>query len=379
MIATKRIFLKSDIFLKFRTHITVGTGATLNYQISNTSDTISYYNKNKTLLGYGKPEIVEVVTYLKKGDYNFKLQSTTPGTIFIGKTEIFELSDRYDLSAFNKGTHLMLGDSWFAQDYLIARLAEKLPNATMVNFGVGGNEIDYLYRRFTGTATDADINNDLERYGDRKDATLIPNIDFVWVMCGTNDYFAHTTSVSFKSKMDNLVKEIIERGAKPLIFTASVGQPGVSTNFTLSREYADLYYNQQYSKFYGVWTPVLEGITVAGVNTYAVQTGTYYKIEKLVIVQFELTLSAKDATMSGPLQISGLPFTPASTNFAPSFAQVERLTLGSNYTQLSGFCLSKNIILIQMAGSAGFWTNLTETAVVNSTKISGSLFYITEE
>jgi hypothetical protein len=152
-------------------------------------------------------------------------------------------SEKRFLKTFDKGVHLLLGDSWFALElaspYLQSRLKERLPNATFINFGVGGNQIDNLLRRFKGTATDTDVNDDLKRYGDRKNVTLIPEIDFVWVMSGTNDYIAQTTSTDFKGSMDELMKEIIKRGAKPLIFTASVGQVGVGTNFTLSKEYAD--------------------------------------------------------------------------------------------------------------------------------------------
>lgn len=58
----------------------------------------------------------------------------------------------------------------------------------------------------------------------------------------------------------------------------------------------------------GTWTPILKGLTVAGVNTYSVQLGWYYKVGKMVFVQGQIAISAKDAAMSGEIVIDGLPF-----------------------------------------------------------------------
>ena len=59
----------------------------------------------------------------------------------------------------------------------------------------------------------------------------------------------------------------------------------------------------------GTFTPVLQGGTTAGSQTYDIQTGRYVKIGKLVFVEINVDLSAKDGATSGSMQIGGFPFT----------------------------------------------------------------------
>lgn len=58
----------------------------------------------------------------------------------------------------------------------------------------------------------------------------------------------------------------------------------------------------------GTWTPVLEGSSVAGLQTYANQGGTYVKFGNLVWVTGIVALSAFDPATSGNMLITGLPF-----------------------------------------------------------------------
>ncbi len=105
----------------------------------------------------------------------------------------------------------------------------------------------------------------------------------------------------------------------------------------------------------GTWTPTLRGSTTAGANTYSAQNGYYVKIGSLIFVYGRVTLSAKDAAMSGYILISGLPisikadfngFTTCnisyfgsftgltgyglSGNFQPSNSTIELFSLGQN-------------------------------------------------
>jgi hypothetical protein len=128
----------------------------------------------------------------------------------------------------------------------------------------------------------------------------------------------------------------------------------------------------------GTWTPSLAGITTQGSNTYSAQIGTYYKTGKMVVVQFDLTLSAKDAAMAGALLITGLPFAPSATKFAPVFSQIENVTLSAGYAQHSGFIFgSSSIALTQMGGTSGTWTNIASGAATNTTAFRGSITYFT--
>lgn len=71
----------------------------------------------------------------------------------------------------------------------------------------------------------------------------------------------------------------------------------------------------------GSWTPVLQGSSVAGANTYGVQFGRYIRTGNLIWVSGRITLTAKDSTMAGTAQIAGFPFTAtAGVNLSPQFA-----------------------------------------------------------
>jgi hypothetical protein len=70
----------------------------------------------------------------------------------------------------------------------------------------------------------------------------------------------------------------------------------------------------------GVWTPVLEGSSVAGINTYTSQVGRYTKINARVFFDARVSLSAKDTAMAGGLRIAGLPYPTANIgNYRVSF------------------------------------------------------------
>ena len=58
----------------------------------------------------------------------------------------------------------------------------------------------------------------------------------------------------------------------------------------------------------GTWTPVLEGSTVAGSQTYANRVGRFVKVGPLVWVTSITALSTFDAATSGSMLITGLPF-----------------------------------------------------------------------
>lgn len=321
--------------------------------------------------------------------HNFYINSSHPnmyGFRAIADAAIRNLTNQtsgYQLSDFDKGVHLLLGDSWFAMNFddpfLMNRLKERLPNATFINYGVGGNEIDYLYRRFIGGAALSDINNDTINYGDRIDATTIPVINFVWVLSGTNDYIHGTPSSDFKSKMNELVKKIQDRGAKPLVFTSSIGEIGIGNQFELSRQYASLSFTDTTTiqSEQGSWVPTLAGLSSPGVNSYSSQSGSYYKTGKMVVAQFDVSLSAKDSAMSGALLIKGLPYPPAKGYFGVNFAQVENISLGTSYSEYGGFATNDFIVLTKTGGIAGSWNNIYASDISSNSKFRGSIVYFT--
>jgi len=120
----------------------------------------------------------------------------------------------------------------------------------------------------------------------------------------------------------------------------------------------------------GIFTPKLFGAENVGNNTYAVQTGFYYKIGNLVKCDIYLKLSTKDASMSGNARISGLPFvSKATTNklVAGVISYVGNINLNTGYTAF-GIYLANN------ANFIGLFTNGDNVSVLatNSTDISAN-------
>jgi len=113
-----------------------------------------------------------------------------------------------NMDASTTGRHILLGDSWFDQpNYLEARLNQKLPLATIINSGVGGNTVQDLVNRF-----DSDVTPN--------------NPDTIWILSGTNDYWQGVTAAQYKNSMQTLInksKAIGVNDAKVIIIDSSVG------------------------------------------------------------------------------------------------------------------------------------------------------------
>jgi len=126
-----------------------------------------------------------------------------------------------DVGGLDYGKHCLLGDSWFAQVGFAERLAELLPNATIVNKGVGGRKAADVLAAFSTDVT--------ERY------------DFIWCICGTNDYVAGTTQAAYSNATTRIKGLAVGSADKFIMLGSSVGSADTSaTEFNLSRQYAKL-------------------------------------------------------------------------------------------------------------------------------------------
>lgn len=126
-----------------------------------------------------------------------------PWVFNVGALEFHRLGDR--ALEVNRGKHVLLGDSWFSPGSPFATaFVARMNNATVAVKGVGGNKADQLIARFSADVTPE-------------------NPDYVWIMVGTNDYYAGKDWSVFEQEIHQLRRMIQAIGAQPIFFTPSVG------------------------------------------------------------------------------------------------------------------------------------------------------------
>ena len=132
----------------------------------------------------------------------------------------------------------------------------------------------------------------------------------------------------------------------------------------------------------GTFTPVLQGSTTAGVNTYALQSGSYTKVGRRVDCEMRLTLSAVGTAgdaMAGNAVISGLPF-------AISLAQISTMAIGAptNITFVAGtlgyyfqFATGSAITLgrLGVSGLVTAGSSVAVTEITNTTQFRVAFTY----
>lgn len=168
------------------------------------------------------PAVVEVAFHKRPNStFNVVVSSPSSGHQFaLAKIEVMRV--HANVTSINKGVHVCLGDSWFVNPGLVARLQERLPGATFINKGVGGNRADQLWGRFEADVTPY-------------------NPDYVWAMAGTNDVAQGYPIETYSYNMGIVSSKINEIGAEAIMFNCSVGSPTHPTLgdlLTPSRKYA---------------------------------------------------------------------------------------------------------------------------------------------
>ena len=119
----------------------------------------------------------------------------------------------------------------------------------------------------------------------------------------------------------------------------------------------------------GTWTPT---ITFGGGSTgitYDIQSGTYTRIGRMVVCNFDVRLTNKGSS-TGNWGIGGLPFTPASEGHG----SLHYLTGGATLTQFAGIRITAGGTTFQyiVTGSTGAYTDADAT---NSSICIGQLIY----
>lgn len=123
----------------------------------------------------------------------------------------------------------------------------------------------------------------------------------------------------------------------------------------------------------GAWTPVIGGSGGTSGQTYGTTSGRYTKVGRMVFVEFTITLTVK-GTITGAVQIQGLPFTPSGVTAGlviPQFAN-----MGTNWITLGGIPGGGTAItLYGMQAAAASSLSLTTTDIANNTTMVGSMTF----
>ena len=129
----------------------------------------------------------------------------------------------------------------------------------------------------------------------------------------------------------------------------------------------------------GTWTPVIGGEGGTSGQTYTAQVGRYVKIGKLVVVQMVVALSAK-GTITGAVQIQGLPFTAENTVNQTYSAFFAYQGMATTWVHLIGLLIANTSAFSVRGASAAATSDFTELATAdigNTTQLQSVLAYTT--
>ncbi len=124
----------------------------------------------------------------------------------------------------------------------------------------------------------------------------------------------------------------------------------------------------------GTWTPALSASS--GSATYTTQAGEYIKIGQLVIASFNLVVNSIN-TLSGPLNLTGLPFTVKNTTGARAGGALRWTNAASSLYEVSVEAIENTTTakLLCTAGASTSTSSLADTNLGSGGQISGSIIY----
>lgn len=125
------------------------------------------------------------------------------------------------------------------------------------------------------------------------------------------------------------------------------------------------------------WTPVIGGAGGTTGQTYTVQVGRAFKIGQIVLAWFNCKFSAK-GTITGNVQIQGLPYTALNITSLKGMSQVEWYTVASNFVYVSGEVTENTTVapLFGATAAAGSLTALTTSDLDDDSQVLGLLMYL---
>lgn len=126
----------------------------------------------------------------------------------------------------------------------------------------------------------------------------------------------------------------------------------------------------------GTWTPVIGGSGGTSGQTYSLQAGYYVKKGKEVTAWFTAVLSAK-GTITGNVEIQGLPFTLENVNLFPPVTIGYWTALTTAFVFLGGFGVG-NTTTAAIRGAVAAATGLsalTTADIGNTTQLTGQITF----
>lgn len=131
----------------------------------------------------------------------------------------------------------------------------------------------------------------------------------------------------------------------------------------------------------GSWTPVIGGSGGESGQSYTSQAGTWVKIQhqgfSIITVTGEAVLSAK-GTITGAVQIKGLPFAAANVANQNQICPMSWASLATNWTYLQGV-IGPAAQTVTIAGTTAAATGvgtLTTTDIANTSVLAFNATYI---
>lgn len=125
----------------------------------------------------------------------------------------------------------------------------------------------------------------------------------------------------------------------------------------------------------GTFTPVFQGSTTAGSNTYSSQVGRFKVIGNMCFFQINLAMSSKDGSMAGNVQIGNLPFFVGPSAMASATVGAKS-AITVTFTSLATISNpGTNNIRLGQYGASNDYADLAVSALANTSAINLTGFY----